>query len=116
MDSVEVHWYVKGISERMVILFLGDIFGKPGRRAVAGALQTLKERYQPDFVLANIENLAGGRGVTEKSLREIKELGMHGFTSGNHIWGNRKHKHQPIPRRKPYQPINLLHNLKMSNQ
>ncbi len=85
----------------MVILFLGDIFGSAGRKAVKLALNDLKERFKPDFILANIENLAGGRGVTIDSYYEIKATGIDGFTSGNHIWDNKEvinlfEKEEPI--------------------
>lgn len=67
------------------ILFFGDIVGKIGRKAIQKALPELKEKYQPDLVLANVENLAHGKGVTEKTLNEILEAGIDVFTSGNHI-------------------------------
>lgn len=74
----------------MVVLAFGDIFGRPGRRAVAAALPHLKAKYRPDFILGNVENLAGGRGVNRKSLNELKEMGFHGFTGGNHTWDNKE--------------------------
>lgn len=74
----------------MVVLFFGDIFGRPGREAILKALPNLKKKYQPDFILGNVENLAGGKGVTEKTLLELRGAGFHAFTSGNHIWDNRE--------------------------
>lgn len=74
----------------MKILYFGDIFGKPGRKAVALALPGLKAKYQPDIIMGNVENLAGGRGVNKKTLGELIDLGFHGFTSGNHIWDNKE--------------------------
>jgi len=74
----------------MVILVFADIFGRVGRKAVATALPELKAKYQPDFILGNVENLAGGRGVNRKTLNELKDLGFHGFTSGNHVWDNKE--------------------------
>lgn len=74
----------------MVILFFADIFGRVGRRAIATALPDLKWRYKPDFIVGNVENLAGGRGVNRKSYHQMLEMGFHGFTSGNHIWDNRE--------------------------
>lgn len=70
----------------MKILFFGDIVGKAGRLALAKVLPELKSKYQPDIVLANVENLAHGKGVTAKTLLEVKNLGIDGFTSGNHVW------------------------------
>ena len=70
----------------MKILFFGDVVGKIGRQAMAITLPQLREKYQPDAVLANVENLAHGKGVTAKTLKELKDLGIDGFTSGNHVW------------------------------
>ena len=74
----------------MVILFFADIFGKPGRKAIARALPDLKSKYAPDFIIGNAENLAGGRGINRRTFQEMIDLGFHGFTSGNHIWDNRE--------------------------
>lgn len=74
----------------MVVLYFADIFGKAGRRALAQALPDLKARYRPDFVIGNAENVAGGRGINRKTFQELRELGFHAFTSGNHIWDNRE--------------------------
>ncbi len=74
----------------MVVLAFADIFGKPGRKAVAAALPELKQKYKPDFIAANVENLAGGRGVNRKTLNELKDLGFNIFTLGNHIWDNKE--------------------------
>lgn len=68
------------------ILFFGDIVGKIGRRAVAQIIPQWKTKYQPDIILANVENLAHGKGVTVKSLTEMKEAGIDAFTGGNHVW------------------------------
>ena len=69
----------------MTILFFGDIVAKLGREAVKKVLPELKKKYQPDLILANAENLAHGKGVTEKTLNEMIEAGIQAFTSGNHI-------------------------------
>jgi metallophosphoesterase (TIGR00282 family) len=70
----------------MRILFFGDIVGRPGREALKEILPKWKKEYQPDLVVANGENLAHGKGITEKSLQEILELGVDLVTSGDHIW------------------------------
>ena len=80
----------KSVDEPMVILFFADIFGKPGRKAVAAALPDLKAKYSPDFIIGNAENLAGGRGINRRTFQEMIELGFNGFTSGNHVWDNRE--------------------------
>lgn len=70
----------------MKVLFFGDIVGRPGREAIKKILPGWKKKYQPDLVIANGENLAHGKGVTEKSLREVLEAGIDLVTSGNHVW------------------------------
>jgi len=74
----------------MVVLIFGDIFGRPGRNAVAAALPDLKAQYCPDIILGNAENLAGGRGVNKKTFGELMEMGFHGLTGGNHMWDNKE--------------------------
>jgi len=68
------------------ILFFGDIVGRIGRQALVKSLPYLKNKYQPDLIIGNVENLAHGKGVTEKTLSEIHSAGIDLFTSGNHIW------------------------------
>ena len=70
----------------MKILFFGDIFGRPGRRALDAFLPSFLESNEVDFVIANCENAADGKGVTEKSLNEIFMAGVDGLTGGNHLW------------------------------
>lgn len=70
----------------MKILFIGDVVASIGRRGLAEALPLLKAKHQPDVVVANVENLAHGRGVTAKTLDEVKALGVHICTGGNHIY------------------------------
>jgi len=67
------------------ILFIGDIFGQPGRRAVKEILPRLVEEYSPDLVLANGENAAAGFGITPPLVEELLGLGIAVLTSGNHI-------------------------------
>jgi len=74
------------MSSTLKILFLGDIVGQLGRKAAAAALPQLKRELKPDLVIANVENLAHGQGVTPKTLEEALEAGIDFFTSGNHIW------------------------------
>ncbi len=74
------------MSVPLKILVFGDIFGKPGREAVAQHLDSLRAEYAPDLILANVENLSHGSGVSVRTLEELQKLGIHGFTSGNHIY------------------------------
>jgi len=71
---------------KIKIVFLGDIFGKIGRKAIINILPKLKKEYKPDFIIANAENLAHGHGITRNSLQEMLGAGINFFTSGNHIF------------------------------
>ncbi len=73
----------------MRILFVGDIFGRPGRNALESNLQRIKEQYQVDFCIANIENAAGGKGVTYDVAQQILNSGVDVMTLGNHAWDNK---------------------------
>lgn len=73
----------------MRILFIGDICGKVGRQTVKKILPNLKKQKDIDFVIANAENSAGGRGVTKKILFELLSYGIDFFTSGDHAWRNK---------------------------
>lgn len=70
----------------MKILFIGDIVGRPGRRAVRELLPGLKSEFKPDLVIANGENMASGFGLTVDTYREVLDYGVDFMTSGNHIW------------------------------
>ena len=74
----------------MRILFIGDIFGQPGRRMVRDALPLLREEYQPELVLANAENAAAGFGITPPLVEELLDQGIAVLTSGNHIWDKKE--------------------------
>ncbi|MDP1709289.1 MAG: TIGR00282 family metallophosphoesterase [Candidatus Komeilibacteria bacterium] len=68
------------------IIFIADIIGKIGRRAVQKYLPQLKAEYRPDLVMANAENVAHGIGFTRSTLAEMQAAGVDFFTSGNHAW------------------------------
>ncbi len=72
------------------LLFVGDVVGKPGRRAVQRLLHGLIDEHRADFVVVNVENAAGGIGVTPDVLRELDALPIDCFSSGNHIWDKRE--------------------------
>ena len=74
----------------MRVLMLGDIFGKPGRKVTAEFLPQLQAEYEPDLIIANGENAAGGFGLTKKVAEELFSLGIHVLTSGNHIWDQKE--------------------------
>lgn len=70
----------------MKILFIGDIFGSPGRRAVREILPPLKTELKTDVVIANGENVAHGRGITRAKAVELFESGVDVITNGNHAF------------------------------
>ncbi|HVO92038.1 MAG TPA: TIGR00282 family metallophosphoesterase [Terriglobales bacterium] len=70
----------------MRILILGDVMGRPARRALRDLVPSLVEREEIDLVIANAENAAGGMGVDIKSAKELLSAGVQVMTSGNHIW------------------------------
>ena len=74
----------------MRILFIGDIFGRPGRTIVKERLPGLVKEHAIDLVLANGENAAAGFGITPALAEELFELGIDVITTGNHIWDKRE--------------------------
>ena len=74
----------------MLVLAIGDIIGRPGRRAVKELLPDLKRDYGVDFVIANAENAAGGLGLTPATAEELLGAGVDVITSGNHIWAQKE--------------------------
>jgi hypothetical protein len=72
------------------LLFVGDIVGKPGRRILKDLLARLIDRHRIDYTIVNVENSAGGSGVTFKVFAELAELPIDCFTSGNHVWDKRE--------------------------
>ena len=89
------------MSDLVHILFLGDIVGRPGRRAVTNFLNKIDNDFEsiknqglmevkPDFVIVNVENASHGFGLTRKNHNEFAELQIDLFTSGNHIWDKKE--------------------------
>jgi hypothetical protein len=74
----------------MRILFIGDIVGRPGRRALEGLLDKILKEYEVRFTIANGENAAGGMGLTPAIAEEIFSTGVDVLTSGNHIWAKKE--------------------------
>ncbi len=77
------------MSDELKILFIGDIVGKPGRKVLSYLMPGLTEKYKPDLVIVNVENIAGGFGITVKTYRELEDL-ADVFTSGNHVWDKKE--------------------------
>jgi 2',3'-cyclic-nucleotide 2'-phosphodiesterase len=74
----------------MNILFVGDVVGAPGRRALGDALTGVIDRHRIDFTIVNIENAAGGFGLTVELFEDLSRMPIDVFSSGNHIWDKRE--------------------------
>jgi 2',3'-cyclic-nucleotide 2'-phosphodiesterase len=76
-------------SPAVKLLFVGDVVAGIGRRALAALLPQLRDEHQPDFVVVNGENAAGGVGITAKTAQELLDLGVDAITLGNHAYRHR---------------------------
>jgi metallophosphoesterase (TIGR00282 family) len=74
----------------MNILIIGDVVGSPGRAIMKRALPLVVRKHDVDYVIANVENAAGGFGVTPEICHEFLDMGVDVMTSGNHIWDKRE--------------------------
>src|SRR5512140_3800756 len=72
------------------LLYIGDVVGQPGRRALDAKLEQVMGREKIDFTIVNIENAAGGFGVTDSLMHDFAQLPIDVFTSGNHIWDKKE--------------------------
>ena len=74
----------------MRILMIGDIVGRPGRRAILENLNELRREMNIDFVIANGENAAAGHGITKEIAKQLFNAGVDVFTMGNHVWNKKE--------------------------
>ncbi len=74
----------------MRLLFIGDVFGRPGREAISATLPELRRRESIDLVIANGENVSHGAGVTMSGANSLFQAGVDAITSGNHVWHRRE--------------------------
>ena len=74
------------LSPPLRVLAVGDVIGSPGRRALRRMLPRLRKDLGADLVFANGENSAGGRGVTVRTARDLRDAGVDAITTGNHVW------------------------------
>jgi metallophosphoesterase (TIGR00282 family) len=72
------------------VLMIGDVVGRPGRRAVRQFLPGLRRDYSLDLVIANGENTAGGIGITPDTAKELCDCGVDVITTGNHVWAKKE--------------------------
>lgn len=75
---------------KLNILFIGDIYGNPGRKAVKEFVPKLKKEHQIDFCIANGENSAAGSGITYSIAQELYKAGIDCITMGNHTWSKKE--------------------------
>ena len=78
------------VPDAITLLFIGDIVGKPGRTITRLALPRLVSRYGVDLVIANVENAAGGNGVTRDIAETLLDYGVQVMTTGNHVWDKKE--------------------------
>jgi metallophosphoesterase (TIGR00282 family) len=88
------------------LLFIGDIVGQPGRRAVKELVPKLREQLTLDFVIANGENSAGGSGITPKTAEEIFSAGVDVITSGDHLWDQKEVMELLVSEKRFLRPLN----------
>lgn len=74
----------------MRILVVGDIVGSPGRSLLKQALPALRRKHEIDYCIANVENAAGGFGLTKNTCDEILDAGVDCLTTGNHVWDKKE--------------------------
>jgi metallophosphoesterase (TIGR00282 family) len=74
----------------MKVLYIGDIMGEPGRRAVARSVPRLVSQRKIDVVIGNGENVAGGFGITPELAEELFGMGLSAITTGNHAWDKKE--------------------------
>src|SRR2546422_2051775 len=74
----------------MKVLFIGDIMGEPGRRAIARTLHKVVAQHAVDLVIGNGENVAGGVGITPELVPELYEMGLAGITTSHHTWAKKE--------------------------
>jgi 2',3'-cyclic-nucleotide 2'-phosphodiesterase len=72
------------------VLFVGDVVGSPGRRALQEALASVIDRKKIDFTIVNVENAAGGFGLTVDLFEDLSKMPIDVFSSGNHIWDKKE--------------------------
>lgn len=86
-----VPWRGHGrLATRMKFIFIGDVVGEPGRDTVKGVVPRLSERYEPDFIIVNGENAAGGNGLTPRLAYELMRSKVDVITLGDHCWDQRE--------------------------
>ena len=94
------------MQNKINILFVGDIVGEAGRKIFYKKIMNLKQVYEVDFTIVNVENAAGGKGITPQIADEILSYGVDVMTSGNHIWDKKEIEEYLKNQNKLLRPLN----------
>ena len=92
----------------MRMLFIGDIYGEPGYQMLSEHLTDLKQKYRPNIIVINGENITNGRGIDKETYLKCMKLGIHAITMGNWTWANPELQ-EFINESKVIRPANFLH-------
>ena len=92
----------------MRIFFLGDIMGRSGRQQVIADLSAFKQEFNADFMIVNVENSAGGFGVTPEIADEVLASGADVLTTGNHVWDKREIINYIMKQDRLLRPYNMV--------
>src|SRR2546421_12683837 len=93
----------------MKIMMIGDVYGEPGRAALVKLLPRLREQHHADFTVVNVENSAGGFGVTQPIAETVLDLGVDGMTTGNHVWGKKGDAAYNVEEKRLLRPADYSH-------
>src|SRR5258705_12767881 len=91
----------------MNILMVGDVYGEPGRQAITKLVPRLRQEHAIDFCVVNVENAAGGFGVTAPIARQVLEAGADGMTPGHHTRGKRENLEDNTKEKLPPRPAHF---------
>jgi metallophosphoesterase (TIGR00282 family) len=91
----------------MKTIIIGDIVGRSGRNAVNKIVPQLRKEHQADFVIANGENMAGGRGLNTKTIKDLQSAKLNVITTGDHIWDQRQFLDEIKNHNEVLRPANL---------
>jgi 2',3'-cyclic-nucleotide 2'-phosphodiesterase len=100
----------KKLSRALSVLFIGDVVGEPGMKALRDHLPSLREKYAADCTIVNGENVVNGKGLSETEAAVIFSLGAQVITTGNHIWENWKSRPLLISNPNVLRPFNYPHD------
>jgi metallophosphoesterase (TIGR00282 family) len=97
-------------SKQVRLILIGDVVGRHGRKFVQAVLPLVKVKFQPDVVIANGENSAGGLGVIRRTADELFEAGVNILTGGNHIWDKKEALELLKTEQRVLKPLNFHHS------